>query len=88
MVYRFYCIGVILLPDATSYDKPIYIYKTLTIESIPGTDLLDKLITEGDWTEAKAAEIVKNLLGILQILSSHNIQHMDIKVIVANWTLL
>ena len=61
-------------------------YKTLTIESIPGTDLLDKLITEGDWTEAKAAENVKNLLGILQILSSHNIQHMDIKVKVANWT--
>ena len=53
---------------------------------MPGTDLLDKLITEGDWTETKAAETVKNLLGILQILSSHNIQHMDIKVIVANWT--
>ena len=53
---------------------------TLTIARLSEPDLLEKVATDGNWTEVKVAELIKKLLMILRELEAMQILHLDIKV--------
>ena len=53
---------------------------TLTYISITEPELLEKMVTDGNWTEARVSQVVKNVLTTLSELESLNILHMDTKV--------
>ena len=55
-------------------------YCTLTMVSLPGGELLDRVAADSSWAEGKAAGVVKRLLETLQHVHSLGIVHMDIKV--------
>jgi hypothetical protein len=43
-------------------------------------ELLEKVITDGNWTEVKVSALIKRLLSILRELQHLKILHLDIKV--------
>lgn len=42
--------------------------------------MLDRVVSYGNWTEGRAAGVVRQLLDILKTVHSNNMVHMDVKV--------
>nr|KAG5697851.1 hypothetical protein BaRGS_017108 [Batillaria attramentaria] len=51
----------------------------IVTELLPGGELLDRVVSYGNWTEGKAAGVVKQLLETLQHVHSSGVIHLDIK---------
>ncbi|WAR10696.1 OBSCN-like protein, partial [Mya arenaria] len=67
--------GVLKIHDAFETDRTLI----LVTEIITDHELLDKVVSEGDWTEARAAALVSRLLGVLRELEALRVLHLDIK---------
>lgn len=56
-------------------------FLSLTLKRLTEPDLLEKVISDGNWTEVKVTELIKKLLIILRELEALQILHLDIKVL-------
>ncbi|XP_076459478.1 uncharacterized protein LOC143292788 isoform X2 [Babylonia areolata] len=66
-----------IVPVHDAYETPRQLI--IVTELLGGGELLDRVVNQGQWTEGKAAGVVKQLLETLQHVHSHGIVHMDIK---------
>ncbi|XP_053385363.1 uncharacterized protein LOC123538773 isoform X2 [Mercenaria mercenaria] len=67
--------GVLKLYDAFETERSL-IFVT---EILSEPELLEKIISDGTWTEAKVAATIRRLLAILQELAQLSTLHLDIK---------
>ncbi|GAB2220053.1 hypothetical protein Drorol1_Dr00007696 [Drosera rotundifolia] len=51
----------------------------LVMELCEGGELFDRIVARGHYTERAAAEIVKTILGIVQVCHEHGVIHRDLK---------
>ncbi|KAL9252933.1 Calcium-dependent protein kinase 24-like protein [Drosera capensis] len=51
----------------------------LVMELCEGGELFDRIVARGHYTERAAAEIVKTILGIVQVCHKHGVIHRDLK---------
>ncbi|KAH3753169.1 hypothetical protein DPMN_187800 [Dreissena polymorpha] len=67
--------GVLRIHDAFETDRTlIFVTEVLT-----SCDLMETLVADGNWTEAKVAETVRKLLYIMRDLEYRRILHLNIK---------
>jgi serine/threonine protein kinase len=53
----------------------------LVLELVTGGELFDRIVDRGNYSEADAATIVRQLLGAVDYLHEHDIVHRDLKVL-------
>ncbi|KAL8623451.1 hypothetical protein ACOMHN_061964 [Nucella lapillus] len=51
----------------------------IVTELLDGGELLDGVVREGQWSEVKAAGVIRQVLETLQHVHSHGIVHLDVK---------
>jgi serine/threonine protein kinase len=69
------------------YDLPLLCLFTVMF-SAGGGELFDAIVNKGQYSEADAAKIVRQILEAIQYVHSHGIAHRDLKVILVVGNLL
>lgn len=60
-----------------AYEDPLYVH--IVMELCSGGELFDRIIQRGHYTERKAAELTKIIVGVVEACHSLGVMHRDLK---------
>lgn len=60
-----------------AYEDPLYVH--IVMELCNGGELFDRIIQKGNYSERKAAELIKIIVGVVQACHSLGVMHRDLK---------
>ena len=60
-----------------AYEDPLYVH--IVMELCAGGELFDRIIQRGHYTERKAAELTKIIVGVVEACHSLGVMHRDLK---------
>ncbi|XP_076923010.1 calcium-dependent protein kinase 26-like [Bidens hawaiensis] len=60
-----------------AYEDPLYVH--IVMEVCNGGELFDRIIQKGNYSERKAAELIKIIVGVVQACHSLGVMHRDLK---------
>ncbi|KAI3717416.1 hypothetical protein L1987_69018 [Smallanthus sonchifolius] len=60
-----------------AYEDPLYVH--IVMELCNGGELFDRIIQKGNYSERKAAELIKIIVGVVQECHSLGVMHRDLK---------
>ncbi|XAR73072.1 Non-specific serine/threonine protein kinase [Bertholletia excelsa] len=67
--------NVVTIKDA--YEDPVYVH--IVMELCSGGELFDRIIQRGHYSERKAAELTKIIVGVVEACHSLGVMHRDLK---------
>ncbi|KAK1258512.1 hypothetical protein QJS04_geneDACA011483 [Acorus gramineus] len=60
-----------------AYEDPVFVH--LVMELCAGGELFDRIVQKGHYTERKAAQLIKTIVGVVEACHSLGVMHRDLK---------
>ena len=60
-----------------SYEDATHVY--LVMELCAGGELFDRIIKHGHYSEKKARDLIRTIVGVVETCHSHGVMHRDLK---------